>query len=931
MALRQPLNGGLPRRAPSPYDASASKGWSSCYVISLTVFTAAILATLVTFGVLNFLLRDLTLPPLPNRLGTFNLEQTPDKQQKQLQAETALTPSLPPALPPPALSPATPPRPAVFLHPFSNMQHIYTLPATDTSPRCQRSQICDGDHSCGPDGLGCVTAAKDRQDHVRRAIAWAWQGYRKFAWGHDEVDAGSRAPHVWFKLGLTIVDSLDTLLLAGLTEEYQQARHWVANHLVFLENHNVQFFEVNIRILGGLLSAYYLSDGDDLYLHKAQQLADRLMVAFNTSSGIPTTTVTLRNAEGRRSTGISDSQTNQAEAGTISMEFTTAGRLLGRDDMFDAGMQFWYVLMSTKNFSGLYCMGINTRDGECADAKMTIGSAADSMYEYMLKQWILSGHSQQVPLQLYKEAMVGVRKYLIRHIFDGTANMSIVSEAQGNSWAGTIGDTNDRFEHLTCFAGGMFVLGKLHNVSTNVTPADLDDITLGARIGRACYELYHQAASGVAPDSMTHDTATRVTASHASNRPATHQQQQQQQQAATEQALNIIPSIKSPTTTAEQPLYIVADGAQAAGNGKKSDATVSTASAGAAAVGTDASRPQRHLLAVEPSVAAGYYIAAVAEHHAGQTGRRRLLQDEQPARDGDTAPADGADADGAADEGIDTSGATGAAGEDDDAADSAAAGAPGSGDDGQAEEQDVQARDASGHSQLSGEQQATAPSTQGESDQELEEQEGQEQDEQAELQIPPPPPETSPPPPPPPTSPAGPLVATWTQLSHADFLRPEAIETLFYLWRATGDEIYREWGWNMFRGFERWCRLDSGGYVTLNDVNSVPPMTGNKMESFFVAETLKYFLLLFEDDPSVVPLDQWVFNTEAHPIPIWGTEADKKAMNRLKQRRRAEKLAQQQREAEQAALAEQAVLTANKGQQLSRPHDREGYGLGGIV
>jgi hypothetical protein len=64
-------------------------------------------------------------------------------------------------------------------------------------------------------------------------------------------------------------------LLAGLHEEYQQARHWVANHLQFKEHSNVQFFEVNIRILGGLLSAYYLSDGDDMYLHKAQQLGDR--------------------------------------------------------------------------------------------------------------------------------------------------------------------------------------------------------------------------------------------------------------------------------------------------------------------------------------------------------------------------------------------------------------------------------------------------------------------------------------------------------------------------------------------------------------------------------------------------------------------------------------------------------------------------------
>jgi hypothetical protein len=47
------------------------------------------------------------------------------------------------------------------------------------------------------------------------------------------------------------------------------------------------------------------------------------------------------------------------------------------------------------------------------------------------------------------------------------------------------------------------------------------------------------------------------------------------------------------------------------------------------------------------------------------------------------------------------------------------------------------------------------------------------------------------------------------------------------------------------------------------------------MESFFLAETLKYFYLLFEDDPNVLPLDQWVFNTEAHPLPIWGTPADK--------------------------------------------------------
>jgi mannosyl-oligosaccharide alpha-1,2-mannosidase len=70
--------------------------------------------------------------------------------------------------------------------------------------------------------------------------------------------------------------------------------------------------------------------------------------------------------------------------------------LAGRDDMFDAGNQFWYVLMTSQNFSGLYCMGLHTQDGHCTDAKMSIGSAADSMYEYMIKQWVLSNKTQEV-------------------------------------------------------------------------------------------------------------------------------------------------------------------------------------------------------------------------------------------------------------------------------------------------------------------------------------------------------------------------------------------------------------------------------------------------------------------------------------------------------------------------------------------------------
>jgi hypothetical protein len=64
--------------------------------------------------------------------------------------------------------------------------------------------------------------------------------HRKNAWGYDEANVASHSPSAWFDLGLTIVDSIDTLLVAGLLPEYQEARHWVANHLHFPDGSTVQ-------------------------------------------------------------------------------------------------------------------------------------------------------------------------------------------------------------------------------------------------------------------------------------------------------------------------------------------------------------------------------------------------------------------------------------------------------------------------------------------------------------------------------------------------------------------------------------------------------------------------------------------------------------------------------------------------------------------
>lgn len=123
--------------------------------------------------------------------------------------------------------------------------------------------------------------------------------------------------------------------------------------------------------------------------------------------------------------------------------------------------------------------------------------------------------------------------------------------------------------------------------------------------------------------------------------------------------------------------------------------------------------------------------------------------------------------------------------------------------------------------------------------------------------------------------------------------RPETIESLFYMYRITEDETYRHWGWEMFKSFvnhtaiversnlhdimpESASSADAEnkndkpprvvGFTSLSNADAVPPSQRDNMESFWMAETLKYFYLLFSER-EFISLEENVFNTEAHPMP----------------------------------------------------------------
>lgn len=108
----------------------------------------------------------------------------------------------------------------------------------------------------------------ERQKAVVSAFKHAWKAYKTYAFGHDELKPISKTFSEWFVLGLTLIDSLDTMWLMNLKDEYKEARDWVEKELHVDRAGDVNLFECTIRILGGLLSIYHLT-GDEMYLKKA--------------------------------------------------------------------------------------------------------------------------------------------------------------------------------------------------------------------------------------------------------------------------------------------------------------------------------------------------------------------------------------------------------------------------------------------------------------------------------------------------------------------------------------------------------------------------------------------------------------------------------------------------------------------------------------
>ena len=280
---------------------------------------------------------------------------------------------------------------------------------------------------------------------VKAATQHAWKGYKDHAWGADDLKPLTKTSKTWYKTSMlmTPVDAFDTFTLLGLTKEATEAKDLILTKLNFNVDNDVQVFEITIRLLGGLITAYEL-DGDKKFLTLAKDLADRLMPAFKSKTGMPYRYVHLQTGKTR------DGINNPAEIGTLMMEFGKLSKITGNKKYYVAakkGMMYVYKNRSVLNLVGEQ---INVETGKWVNNRSHIGAYIDSYYEYLYKSWLLFGDKD------FKTAFDVHNAAIKKHLLSKTPNgwfMHQVDMNTGKIIGTTYGALEAFYAGLCAFAG----------------------------------------------------------------------------------------------------------------------------------------------------------------------------------------------------------------------------------------------------------------------------------------------------------------------------------------------------------------------------------------------------------------------------------------------------------------------------------------------
>ncbi|KAF8995585.1 glycoside hydrolase family 47 protein [Cyathus striatus] len=329
-------------------------------------------------------------------------------------------------------------------------------------------------------------SAKQNQDAVKKIFNDSYQAYIEFAFGHDDLSPLSQSfsdeRNGW---GASIVDALSTMQIMGLDDLFNEGVNF-SSKIDFSKSQTpdtVSVFETSIRYVGGLLSAYELSNQRfPVLLQKAKEVADKMAFAWVGNNDIPFGFVDF-------STNTPTFQTsNIAEAGTLTLEWGTLTKYTGNQTYSNLTLRsVEHIANLPAPLPGLAAQGIDPASGSFVGGYVTWGGGSDSYFEYLIKFARLSNTDNNLFADTWATAVDSSIKDLLRTSTVG--NHLYLADFDDSRTIRHIGS------HLACFHGGNWLLGgKLLNNQTIVN--------IALQLIDACWNTYASTATGIGPEAF---------------------------------------------------------------------------------------------------------------------------------------------------------------------------------------------------------------------------------------------------------------------------------------------------------------------------------------------------------------------------------------------------------------------------------------------
>lgn len=330
---------------------------------------------------------------------------------------------------------------------------------------------------------------KIRREKIVEMTKFAWDMYVKYAWGANELKPISKRGHSAnifgnSKMGATIVDSLDTLHLMGLTEEFNKATEWVKNSFKFDAGADVSVFEINIRFVGGMLAAYALS-GEEVFKQKAIEIVDKLLPAFDTATGIPYAIMNLRTGAKRNWAWASGGCSILSEFGSLHLEFAYLSYITNNPVYLEKVLKVRDFVKKIHVDGDVYPNYLNPQTGRWGQRHTSIGALGDSFYEYLIKEYIQNRTDIQAK-NMYDESINTIEKKLLQRSSSG---MLYIAEMKNNR-------LEHKMDHLACFAGGMIALGAQFSTDEGKY------MKMAAELTSTCHESYDRTSTKIGPEAF---------------------------------------------------------------------------------------------------------------------------------------------------------------------------------------------------------------------------------------------------------------------------------------------------------------------------------------------------------------------------------------------------------------------------------------------